>query len=114
MPFIDCYKATRIFCKDDLCLLQAAPGYHMAKLVIKLFHWVAEVINQDPVVGDRLKVIEFMLYTYEHQLGSVRWTIWSRGEGVHIPTYCTVGTLQVKVKECNVQKWAFALFFALS
>lgn len=39
------------------CLLQAAPGYHMAKIIIKLITSVGEVVNHDPVVGDRLKVI---------------------------------------------------------
>uniref|UniRef100_A0A672R0A3 Alpha-1,4 glucan phosphorylase n=1 Tax=Sinocyclocheilus grahami TaxID=75366 RepID=A0A672R0A3_SINGR len=38
-------------------LCQAAPGYHMAKMIIKLFTSVGEVVNHDPVVGDRLKVI---------------------------------------------------------
>uniref|UniRef100_A0A671LJL1 Alpha-1,4 glucan phosphorylase n=1 Tax=Sinocyclocheilus anshuiensis TaxID=1608454 RepID=A0A671LJL1_9TELE len=36
---------------------KAAPGYHMAKMIIKLFTSVGEVVNHDPVVGDRLKVI---------------------------------------------------------
>jgi starch phosphorylase len=35
---------------------KAAPGYRMAKLIIKLVHAVAEVVNADPLTRDRLRV----------------------------------------------------------
>jgi starch phosphorylase len=50
-PKIDVVPRTVIFAG------KAAPGYMIAKLIIKLINNVAEVINHDPVIAGRLKVI---------------------------------------------------------
>jgi glycogen phosphorylase len=55
-PDLDIVPRTFIFAG------KAAPGYRKAKLIIKLINAVGEVVNNDPVVNGRLKVIFFPNY----------------------------------------------------
>lgn len=42
---------------------KAAPSYQMAKLIIKLTNNVANIVNNDPDIGDRLKVVFMKNYS---------------------------------------------------
>ena len=36
---------------------KAAPGYHTAKKIIKLINCIAEIVNNDPAVQDKLQIL---------------------------------------------------------
>ena len=54
----------QILCRGQLSLaVKLLHAYFMAKLVIKLIGSVADVVNNDKVVGDKLKIVFIKNYS---------------------------------------------------